>query len=84
MRVGRNRRTGYPWAKRRRCWRRAQSFMMTGMPAASALAFASSLITPSCIQMYLAPTSMASSTTGMTWSERRKTSTMSMGFGKRT
>ena len=36
--------------------------MMTGMPAASALAFASSLITPSCIQMYLAPTSIASST----------------------
>ena len=55
--------------------------MMTGMPAASALAFASSLITPSCIQMYLAPTSMASSTTGMTWSEWRKTSTNVDGFG---
>ena len=58
-----------------------QSSITTGMPAASALAAASGSTTPSCIQIYLAPTSIASSTTGGTSSERRKMSTMSIGIG---
>ena len=68
----------YSPPNRRRCSRSVQFFMTTGIPAARALAAAASSTTPSCIQMYLAPTSIASSTTGPTSSERRKMSTMSI------
>ena len=51
--------------------------MTTGMPAARARAAASSLTTPSCIQMNPSPRAMAASTIGPTVSPRRKMSTRS-------
>ena len=60
-----------------------QRFITTLIPAASALAAASSWRTVSCIQMTFGSGSSArtSSTIGGTASEARKTSTMSIGSG---
>ena len=49
--------------------------------AARAFAAAPSCTTPSCIQTAFAPTAIAASTTGGTSSERRNTSTTSIGPG---
>jgi hypothetical protein len=53
----------------------------TSRPAARARAAAVSFTTPSCIHTAFAPTAIAASTTGSTSSERRKTSTTSIGPG---
>jgi hypothetical protein len=58
-----------------------QRFMTTSIPAASAVAAASSLRTPNCIQRTLAPIAIASATTtGASWAARNM-STMSTGSG---
>ena len=56
-----------------------QRSITTVIPAARARAAAASSITPSCIQTVLAPSRIASSTTGADMAQSRNTSTMSSG-----
>ena len=56
--------------------------MTTSRPASAASCAASSFQTSSCIQTAFAPISIASSTCGMTRSERRKRSTTSIGASR--